>query len=59
MTQRPNILIIMTDQQSAKMMGRTGNRYVLTPNIDRIARSGFVSIERIAPILSASPVTSA
>ncbi|MFC1607254.1 sulfatase-like hydrolase/transferase, partial [Candidatus Latescibacterota bacterium] len=41
----PNILVIMTDQQSATMMGCAGNRYVSTPAMDRLAASG-VRFER-------------
>lgn len=42
---RPNILFIMTDQQSAQMMSCTGNRWVKTPALDRLAASG-VRFER-------------
>ena len=38
---KPNILLIMTDQQSANMMSCAGNTYVNTPNMDRIARKVF------------------
>lgn len=38
---KPNILLIMTDQQSANMMSCAGNTYVNTPNMDRIAREGI------------------
>ncbi|MFW6163852.1 MAG: sulfatase [Planctomycetota bacterium] len=37
----PNLLLILTDQQSARMMGCAGNRYVRTPAMDRIAASGM------------------
>lgn len=41
MTERqPNILLIVTDQQSAFMMGCAGNRHVSTPAMDRIAERG-------------------
>lgn len=39
--QRPNILFIMTDQQSATMMSCTGNPWVKTPAMDQIAASGI------------------
>ncbi|MBN1671257.1 MAG: sulfatase-like hydrolase/transferase [Kiritimatiellae bacterium] len=39
-TDRPNILIIMSDQHSAGMCGCYGNAIVRTPNIDRLAREG-------------------
>ncbi|UCG59743.1 MAG: sulfatase-like hydrolase/transferase [Phycisphaerales bacterium] len=37
---RPNILYIMTDQQHAGMMSCTGNRWLKTPAMDRLAASG-------------------
>lgn len=39
-SQRPNILFVMTDQQSYKMMSCAGNTYLRTPAMDRIARQG-------------------
>jgi len=38
---RPNILLIITDQQSATMMGCAGNRYLQTPAMDSLAESGL------------------
>ena len=43
--QRPNILLIITDQQHAGMMSCTGNRYVNTPAMDSLAATG-VRFER-------------
>src|SRR3989338_10067906 len=40
MTQRPNFLFIITDQQRADHLGCYGNAVVQTPNIDGIAKSG-------------------
>lgn len=37
----PNILFIMTDQQYAGMMSCTGNAYLKTPALDRLAASGM------------------
>jgi arylsulfatase A-like enzyme len=37
---RPNILFIMTDQQRADMMSCTGNPWLKTPAMDRLATSG-------------------
>lgn len=34
---RPNVLLIMTDNQSASLLGAYGNRDIKTPNIDRLA----------------------
>jgi len=37
---RPNFLFILTDQQRFDALGVSGNRYVRTPNLDRLARNG-------------------
>lgn len=37
---RPNIVYIMTDDHTAQMMSCYDNRYVETPNLDRIANDG-------------------
>ncbi len=42
---RPNILLIITDQQAADMMSCAGNRWLKTPNMDRLAAEG-VRFER-------------
>lgn len=39
--EKPNILFIMTDQQSAGMMSCAGNPYLKTPAMDSIAVSGM------------------
>ena len=51
-SQRPNIIWFITDQQSANMMGCTGNAYVKTPNIDYLARHGV----RFSNAYCANPV---
>jgi arylsulfatase A-like enzyme len=38
--QAPNILFIMTDQQSAEMMSCAGNKYLNTPALDKLAARG-------------------
>jgi len=38
--EHPNILFIMTDQQSASMMSCTGNKWLKTPALDAIAADG-------------------
>lgn len=38
--QRPNIIYIMTDQQTATAMSCAGNAYVHTPAMDRLAQHG-------------------
>jgi len=42
---KPNIIFIITDQQSATMMSCTGNKYVKTPAMDSLAENG-VRFER-------------
>lgn len=37
---KPNILVIMTDQQSSQMLSIAGNTWLDTPNLDRLARQG-------------------
>jgi len=37
---RPNILFLMTDQQTYSAMRCAGNSYIQTPNLDRLAQDG-------------------
>ncbi|HUU58627.1 MAG TPA: sulfatase-like hydrolase/transferase, partial [Phycisphaerae bacterium] len=39
---QPNILWICTDQQRFDTLGCCGNRFVRTPNLDRLAESGVL-----------------
>ena len=39
--QKPNVLVIVTDQQNAKMMSCAGNTWLKTPNIDKLAEKGI------------------
>ena len=38
--ERPNIVFILTDDQSYGMMGCDGNNIVQTPNLDKLASEG-------------------
>jgi arylsulfatase len=38
---RPDILLIMTDQQRFDTVAALGNRHIYTPNLDRLARRGI------------------
>jgi arylsulfatase A-like enzyme len=38
--QKPNILFLFADDQRADALGCSGNSYIRTPNIDKLARSG-------------------
>lgn len=40
LSDRPNVLLIMTDNQSASLLGAYGNPDIETPNIDRLAAEG-------------------
>jgi arylsulfatase A-like enzyme len=51
---RPNILVILTDQQTGSAMSAAGSPYMRTPNMDRIAREGT----RFANCWCSSPVCS-
>ena len=44
MTTRPNILVILTDQQTQQAIGAHGNPYLHTPHMDSLVRGG-VSFE--------------
>lgn len=50
--QKPNIVYIMTDQQTAEAMSCAGNEYVNTPNMDRLANDGvrFTNAYCTAPL---------
>jgi len=41
MGHKPNILFVMTDQQSANMMSCSGTSWVNTPNLDKLANNGI------------------
>jgi arylsulfatase A-like enzyme len=40
-SKRPNILLILADDQGYGDLGHHGNKYVKTPNIDRLAQEGI------------------
>src|ERR1700688_2786861 len=42
-TRKPNFLLFIADQLRADHLGCYGNRVVRTPNIDQVARAGFVA----------------
>ena len=39
---RPNIIILMPDQMRADCIGASGNSFIKTPNIDKIAEEGIL-----------------
>ena len=52
--ERPNIVLLLSDDQGFWAMGCAGNSEILTPNIDRLAREGM----RFENFFCASPVCS-
>ncbi len=42
MTSKPNIIVIMTDQQRYDTLGINGNEKIKTPNLDRLGKEGVV-----------------
>jgi arylsulfatase A-like enzyme len=52
--ENPNILLIMTDQQSWDAVGYAGNKQIKTPNLDRLAREGV----NFSQAVTACPVSS-
>ena len=47
--ERPNILIIMTDQQVYSALGCSGNPVIKTPNLDRLAGNGVYFSQAVTP----------
>ena len=52
---RPNILILMSDNQSADHLGCYGDKSVKTPNIDKLAESGVLFNNAFCSAPSCSP----
>lgn len=50
---KPNVLYIMTDQQSYNMMSCMGNKWLKTPNMDQLASTGY----RFEKTYCANPVS--
>ncbi len=55
-SQKPNIIFILTDDQSAGALGYAGNNQIQTPEMDRLAREGvyFKNAVATTPISAAS-----
>ena len=39
---KPNILFLMTDQHSMRVLGSYGNQIIKTPNLDKLANNGII-----------------
>ncbi len=57
--QRPNVLIITTDQQRVDAMSAVGNKWVKTPNMDSLAANGVYFTNSYCPYPLCSPSRSA
>jgi len=57
--EKPNILIIMTDQQAWDAVGYAGNSQIKTPNLDRLAREGvnFNHAVTSCPVCAPAPTS--
>jgi N-sulfoglucosamine sulfohydrolase len=55
----PNFVFLISDDQSYPDAGCYGNKYLCTPNIDRLARQGLRFDRSFAPSPSCSPSRSA
>jgi len=52
---RPNLLLILTDNQSPTLLGAYGNREIRTPHIDRLAAEGLLFTRAFATSGVCSP----
>jgi arylsulfatase A-like enzyme len=52
---KPNILLILTDQQTIAAMGAHGNPYIHTPNMDALAAAGIRFTQSYCSSPSSSP----
>ena len=54
---KPNIILLMTDQQRWDSLGCNGNKFVSTPNIDRLAAGGANCTNSFTPWPVCTPGT--
>ena len=57
--QRPNVILIVSDNQSARLLGAYGNNEIATPHIDALARSGVLFRNAFAASGVCSPARAA
>ena len=55
MSKRPNIVLILTDQQRFDTVGANGSPICQTPNIDRLAADGTTFEKAYTPVSLCSP----
>lgn len=52
---KPNVILIMTDQQRADAMGCDGNKIIRTPNLDALAHDGYLMSHAYTSAPSSTP----
>ena len=52
---QPNVILILIDDMGYRDTGFVGNRYISTPNIDKIAKSGAVFSQCYASAPNCAP----
>ena len=57
-SKRPNILFLMSDQHRGDCLGADGNRAIITPNLDRLAREGARFGSAYSSVPSCTPARS-
>ena len=55
MSDRPNILVILSDQQRSDSLACYGNVFVHSPNIDRLASEGVRFLDAFTPFPLCTP----
>lgn len=50
MINRPNVIVIKTDQQRADTIAALGNSHMITPNMDRLAKESVSLIQSARPL---------
>jgi len=53
--EKPNVLLLTTDQHNAEMLGCAGNPVVQTPNIDALAKRGVFFAQAFTPFPLCTP----
>ena len=49
--QRPNIIVIISDDHTSQAIGAYGAKYKVTPNIDKLASEGMLFQMHMLPML--------
>ncbi|MDR3060838.1 MAG: sulfatase-like hydrolase/transferase, partial [Dysgonamonadaceae bacterium] len=57
--EKPNLILIMTDQQRFDCLGTMGNRQISTPHMDQLAGDGFLFRNAYTSTPSSTPARAA